>query len=119
MGIFTKAKAGETLRTSWLAGASALLLLQFGAPAVVHADLAPATEESIHLEIAGESLKLQQWEPEYLVHAVDRLYKHCKPDEYDELNEEVVHPRGKRNQLSSIGSINGVCRADSLLWFGW
>ena len=100
MGILATAKAGETVRASWLAGAGALLFLQFGAPAVVNADLDPAIKESIHLEIEGESVELVQWEREYLIHAVDRLYKHCKPDDYDELNEEVVHPREKRNQLS-------------------
>lgn len=90
------------MRTFSLAGAGALFLLQFGVAIGVNAKDEPVNEPAISLEIAGERLDLPQWEQEYLIQAVARLYKHCESAKYKEFNEEVVHPREQRNQLSVI-----------------
>lgn len=56
-------------------------------------------EDSIELEVGGVKQELASWEQQYLVHAVDRLYDSCSPDNPD---EEGVVPEPSSNELSVI-----------------
>jgi hypothetical protein len=74
---------------------AALLLVVYSS--LVFADQPSRLEGDIKLEAGGVNQMLTSWERQYLVHAVDRLFNSCKPDDS---NGQVVIPREWPNALS-------------------
>ena len=53
-------------------------------------------EGDVALQAGGVNQALTDWEQQYLVHAVDRLFTSCKPEDS---NEQVVIPQQSPNVL--------------------